>query len=70
MFCNGLRLKTRQFIGIVVSGLTNFTTVIDIKKIIEVVIANQYLELYDKCTSKPKGLIYIKLATQNIKLEY
>lgn len=70
MFCNGLRLKTRQLIGIVVNGLTNFTTVIDIKKIIEVVVSNQYLELYDKYTSKPKGLIYIKLATQNIKLKY
>lgn len=57
MFVNGLKIKTKQLIDTAVGGSTNFSTITCIKKIIEVIVANEHLELYDRCTSKPEGVI-------------
>lgn len=69
MFVNRLRLKTKQLIDTTAGGSSNFTTTIGIKKIIEAIVENEYLELYDRSTSKPKGVFDLKLATHAIKLE-
>lgn len=69
MFVNGLRLKTKQLIDTVVGGSSNFTTTFGIKKIIEVIYVNGHLELYDRCTSKPKWVIDLKMATRVVLLE-
>lgn len=59
MFCNGIQLKTKQLINTYVDGSTNFTISTCIKKTIEAINANEYLELQ----------IDMILATKNIKLE-
>ncbi|XP_050916455.1 uncharacterized protein LOC127131587 [Lathyrus oleraceus] len=46
-FVSGLGLKTKQLIDTSPGGLSNFTTATGIKKIIEVIVANEHLELYD-----------------------
>lgn len=69
MFVNGLRLKTKQMIEIFFGGSSNFTTSISIRNIIEAVTANEYLELYVRCTNKLEGVINLKLATKSIKIE-
>ncbi|XP_050889424.1 uncharacterized protein LOC127094661 [Lathyrus oleraceus] len=40
-----------------------------IKKIIEAIAANEHLELYDRCVSKPEGVIDLKLETNKIRIE-
>lgn len=65
MFINGLRLKTKQMIDTTVGGSSNFTIVTSI----EVIVANEHLELYNRIVSKPEGNINLKLATQSIKTE-
>lgn len=62
-------MKTNQLINIVVSGSTNFITTSGIKKIIKAITVNEHLELYDRYTRNLKGIIDLKLETQNIKLE-
>lgn len=62
-------MKTKQLINIVVSGSTNFITTSGIKKIIKAITVNEHLELYDRYTRNLKGIIDLKLETQNIKLE-
>lgn len=69
MFVNGLRLKTKLLIHTAARGASSFTTTIGIKKIIKAMAANEHLELYDRCTSKPEGVIDLKLATHVVKLE-
>ena len=70
MFVNGLRIKTKQLIDTAAGGSSNFTTTTGIKKIIEAIAANKHMELYDRCTTKPEGVVDLKLATQTIKLQY
>lgn len=53
MFVNGLRLKTKQLIDAAAGGSSNFTTTTGIENIIEVIAANEHLELYDRSMSKP-----------------
>ncbi|XP_050896643.1 uncharacterized protein LOC127103424 [Lathyrus oleraceus] len=50
-------------------GGANASSAIDIKKIIEAIGANEHLELYDRCMSKPEGVIDLKLETNKIRLE-
>src|SRR3954465_5788854 len=69
MFVNGLRIKTKQLIDTAAGGSTNFTTASGIIKIIEVIAANEHLELYDRCTSKPEGVIDLKLETNKFWVE-
>ncbi|XP_050890487.1 uncharacterized protein LOC127095905 [Lathyrus oleraceus] len=47
----------------------NFTTTTSIKKIIEAIAANEHLELYDRSVSKPEGVIDLKLANRDVKIE-
>ena len=61
MFVNGLRINTNQLIDTAVGGSSNFTTATGIKKIIEAIVANEHLEMYDRATSKPEGVIDLKL---------
>ncbi|XP_050890074.1 uncharacterized protein LOC127095423 [Lathyrus oleraceus] len=68
-FVNGLRLKTKQLIDTAAGGSTNFTTGTGIKKIIEAIVANEHLELYDRSVSQPEGIIDLKLASQVVKME-
>src|SRR3954462_2475701 len=63
MFVNGLRLKTRQILDSTAGGSSNFATTSGMKKIIEAIAANEHLELYDRVTSKPEGVIDLKLET-------
>ena len=69
MFVNGLRMKTKQLIDTSIGGSSNFTISIGIKKIIEVIAANEHLELYDRSVSKPEGVIDLKLANQVVKMK-
>lgn len=69
MFINDLKIKTKQLINTAVGGSTNFSTATGIKKIIEAITVNDHLELYDRCTSKPKGVIDLKLETNKICIE-
>src|SRR4051812_38266555 len=69
MFVNGLRIKTKQLIDTAAGGSTNFTTASGIIKIIEAIAANEHLELYDRCASKPEGIIDLKLETSKIRVE-
>ena len=69
MFVNGLKIKTKQLNDIVAGGSTNFSTATGIKRNIEAIAANEHLELYDRCTSKPDGVIDLKLETNEIRLE-
>ena len=69
MFVNGLKIKTKQLIDTAAGGSTNFSTATGIKRIIEAITANEHLELYDRCTSQPDGVIDIKLETNKIRLE-
>ena len=69
MFVNGLKINTKQLIDTAASGSTNFSTATSIKKIIEAIAANENLELYDICTSKPEGVIDLKLETNKIFIE-
>ncbi|XP_050889910.1 uncharacterized protein LOC127095237 [Lathyrus oleraceus] len=69
MFVNGLKIKTKQLIDTVVGGSINFSTATGIKKIIEVITANEHMELYDRCQSKPEGVIDLKLETNKIRIE-
>ncbi|XP_050901999.1 uncharacterized protein LOC127109227 [Lathyrus oleraceus] len=50
-------------------GSTNFSTTTGIKKIIEAIAANEHMELYDRCQSKPEGVIDLKLETNKIRIE-
>ena len=61
MFVNDLKIKTKQLIDTAASGSSNFTTTIGIKKIIEAIATNEHLELYNRVTSKPEGVIDLKL---------
>src|SRR3954465_2521427 len=69
VFVNGLRMKTKQLIDTAAGGSTNFTTASGIIKIIEAIAANEHLELYDRCASKPEGIIDLKLETSKIRVE-
>src|SRR4051812_33801842 len=69
VFINGLRMKTKQLIDTTTRGSTNFTAASGIIKIIEAIAANKHLELYDRCTRKPKGVIDLKLDTNKIWVE-
>ncbi|XP_050897522.1 uncharacterized protein LOC127104379 [Lathyrus oleraceus] len=69
MFVNGLKIKTKQLIDTAASGSTNFSTAIGIKKIIEVIAANEHMELYDRCQSKPERVIDLKLETMKTCIE-
>ncbi|XP_050916808.1 uncharacterized protein LOC127131981 [Lathyrus oleraceus] len=69
MFMNGLKIKTKQFIDTAPGGSTNFSTATGIKKIIEAIAANEHLELYDRCPSKPEGVIDLKMETNKIRIE-
>lgn len=68
-FMNGLRIKTKQLIDTTVDDSTNFSTASGIKNIIETILENEHLELYDRCSSKPEGLINLKLETNKIRME-
>src|ERR1043165_6054555 len=57
MFANGLRIKTKQLIDTATGGSSNFSTATGIRKIIEAIAKNEHLELYDRVTSKPDGVI-------------
>ncbi|XP_050901426.1 uncharacterized protein LOC127108096 [Lathyrus oleraceus] len=69
MFVNGLKINTKQLIDTAAGGSTNFSTSSGIKKIIEAIAANEYMELYDRCQSKPEGVIDLKLETTKIRIE-
>lgn len=69
MFVNGLKIKTKQLIDTVAGGSTNFSTATGIKKIIEAIAANEHMELYDRCQSKPEGVIDLNLETNKIRIE-
>ncbi|XP_050896758.1 uncharacterized protein LOC127103550 [Lathyrus oleraceus] len=69
MFMNGLKIKTKQLIDTAVDGSTNFSTATGIKKIIEAIAANEHMELYDRCQSKPEGVLDLKLETTKIRIE-
>jgi hypothetical protein len=69
MFVNGLKIKTKQLINTAASGSTNFSIAIGIKNIIEANAANEHLEMYDRCISKPEGVIDLKLETNRIRIE-
>src|SRR3954468_9380079 len=69
VFVNGLRMKTKQLINTAAGGSTNFTTASGIIKIIEAIAANEHLELYDRCASKPEGIIDLKLETSKTRVE-
>src|SRR3954468_1566950 len=69
VFVNGLRMKTKQLIDTAAGGSTNFTTASGIIKIIEAIAANEHLELYDRCASKPERVIDLKLETSKIRVE-
>lgn len=56
-------------IDTIADGSSSFTIAIGIKKIIEAIVANEHLKLYDRCTSKPKWVINLKLAINVVKLE-
>lgn len=69
MFVNGLKIKTKQLIDTAAGGSSNFSKATGIKKIIEAIAANEHLELYDRCISKPEGVIDLKLETNRIRIE-
>ncbi|XP_050915854.1 uncharacterized protein LOC127130947 [Lathyrus oleraceus] len=69
MFANGLRLKTKQLIDTTTGSSSNFSTATSIKKIIEAIAENEHLELYDRCSSKSKRVIDLKLETNKIRIE-
>ncbi|XP_050901865.1 uncharacterized protein LOC127108437 [Lathyrus oleraceus] len=69
MFVNGLKIKTKQLIDIAAGGSTNFSTAIGIKKIIEAIAANEHMELYDRCQTKPEGVIDLKMETTKTRIE-
>ena len=69
MFVNGLKINTKQLIDTAAGGSTNFSTATGIKRIIEAIAANEHLELYDRCTSKPEGVIDLKVEANKIRLE-
>ena len=70
MSVNGLWMKIKQLIDIVVGGSSNFTTTTGVKKIIEVVAANEHLELYDRVVRKREGVIDLKLeVNKQLKIE-
>ncbi|XP_050889367.1 uncharacterized protein LOC127094593 [Lathyrus oleraceus] len=69
MFVNGLKIKTKQLIDTTADASINFSTATGIKKIIEVIAANEHLELYNRCQSKPEGVIDLKLETNKIRIE-
>ncbi|XP_050875745.1 uncharacterized protein LOC127079407 [Lathyrus oleraceus] len=69
MFVNGLKIKTKQLIDTTAGGSTNFSTATGIKKIIEAIATNEHMELYDRCQSKPEGVIDLKLETNKIRIE-
>ena len=60
-FVNGLRIKTKQLIDTAAGGSSNFSIVTSVKKIIEAIVANEDLELYDRIVSKLEGVIDLKL---------
>src|SRR3954462_5864681 len=62
-------MKTKQLIDTAAGGSTNFTTASGIIKIIEAIAANEHLELYDMCASKPEGIIDLKLEILKIRVE-
>src|ERR1051325_6412151 len=68
--CPTHRIKTKQLIDTAAGGSSNFSTATGIKKIIEAIAANEHLELYDKVTSKPEGVIDLKLeVNKQLKIE-
>jgi hypothetical protein len=69
MFVNGLKIKTKQLIDTTFGGSINFSTATGITRIIETITANEHLELYDRCTSKPELVIDMKLEAHKIRLE-
>src|SRR4051812_32906706 len=69
VFVNGLKIKKKHLIDTATGGSTNFSTATGIKKIIEAIAENEHLELYDRCTNKPEGIIDLKLETSKIRVE-
>ena len=69
MFVNGLKIKTKPLIDTATGGSTNFSTATGIKRIIEATAANEHLELYDRCTSKPEWVIDLKVEANKVRLE-
>ncbi|XP_050898455.1 uncharacterized protein LOC127105319 [Lathyrus oleraceus] len=69
MLVNGLKIKTKQLIDTATGGSTNFSIATGIKKIIEAIPANEHMELYDRCQSKPEGVIDLKLETNKIHIK-
>jgi hypothetical protein len=57
MFCNGLRLATRQVLDTASGGSINFKTASQIIKIIEAVALNEQMEMYDRTGGTRGGLI-------------
>lgn len=46
-------IESKQLFDTTDGGSSNFTKAIGIKNIIEAIVANEHIELYDRCTSKP-----------------
>ncbi|XP_050916622.1 uncharacterized protein LOC127131750 [Lathyrus oleraceus] len=69
MFMNGIKVKTKQLIDTAAGGSTNFSIATGIKKIIKSITTNEHLELYDRCQSKPEGVIDLKMETNKIRVE-
>ncbi|XP_050878075.1 uncharacterized protein LOC127081891 [Lathyrus oleraceus] len=69
MFVNGIKIKTKQLIDTAAGGSTNFSIATGIKKIIEAIATNEHMELYDRCQSKPEGVMDLKLETNKIRIE-
>jgi hypothetical protein len=48
IFCNGLRLATRQVLDTASGGSINFKTTTQIIKVIEAIVLNDQMEMYDR----------------------
>jgi hypothetical protein len=57
IFCNGLRLATRQVLDTASGGSINFKTATQIIKVIEAVALNEQMEMYDRTGGTRSGLI-------------
>ncbi|XP_058774825.1 uncharacterized protein LOC131649097 [Vicia villosa] len=70
MFVNGLKIQARHILDSAAGGSSNFATTTGMKKIIEAIASNEHLELYDRVSSKPAGIINLKLETnKQVKIE-
>jgi hypothetical protein len=57
IFCNGLRLATRQVLDTASGGSINFKTTTQIIKVIEAIVLNDQMEMYDRTGGTRGGLI-------------